>query len=117
MISSTIWNKKARVNFPKTNKSARASECTLLVFEKFTMKEVICLFVFADPVHVIRPLVYALHLSPTDFSKPPEPTHSNFSPPQSIFIPPSSYYQCLMSVFTSDIEEAKLCVQIFRPFI
>ena len=28
-----------------------------VVFEKFTIKEVICLFVFAGPVHVIRPLV------------------------------------------------------------
>ena len=60
---------------------------------------------------------YPLPLDLTHFSKPPEPTHPNFSPSQNIFVPPSSYYQCLMSVFTFDIEMAKLYVQMFRPLV
>ena len=58
---------------------------------------------------------YPLPLDLTDFSKPPEPQNQISAPLKTSSYPPSSYYQFFMSIFTPNIEEAKLYVQIFKP--
>ena len=53
---------------------------------------------------------------PYRFFKAPRTHKTKFQPPlNTSSYPPSSYYQFFMSIFTPNIEEAKLYVQIFRP--